>query len=247
MWVRWIFAAMMLVGASAYAGPVKIISAEASITFFSPDGSQPATVTKAVELGDFDSLNFNGATSSTPARGDARVFYSFQPFKNGFQLFVQTTHLTSATDGAGGNASFRLEFSSSVPLKLTFESSVLSPPALFSASTQSIYANAQFAGNNTWEGSIPHSTNANGDVEFGLFQKLDTIPAGINTSLAVDSITYDPKFAGPSKSDGYLKFNVEPVVSAVPLPSPVWPALLCAVAGFVLRCNAVNRFARRPF
>lgn len=237
MWIRLICATITLSASLVRAGVVTVNSAEARVTFFGPLSSElPNTRTQNVELGDYDILNYEGAGPG-PARGNGRVFYSFQPFNGGFQLFVQTTHQTfDAPNGAGGNASFNLNFTSGVPLQYIFESSVTSPPAFFAASTPSIQASAQFAGNNTWSGTIPHGTNADGSVEFGLFQRQGIIPAGVNTSLIVDSVTYESRFGNPPKSEGFLKFNVAPAGTAVPLPALALPAALCLAVGIAGRC-----------
>lgn len=236
MWDRLIVAGALSLAVTgvARADFVQVQSAEARITFFGPTSSDaPNTRTQAVALGDFERFIYDGGSATESSRGDGLVFYSFQPFKEAFQLFVQTRHQTFALpNGAGGNASFNLTFSSDVPLHYTFEAGIVGqPPASFSAIVQPNEATAQFAGNNTWTGTIPQTTNDAGEVEFGQYVASGIIPAGATTTLTVDSVTFASTFGNPPTSDGFLRFNVEPV----PLPPAVWPAMGCLVAAIGAR------------
>jgi hypothetical protein len=225
MLARCIFACLVLLSAFAHGASLSISSAETRITFFGPTAADTNVRIQPVALGDFDTFNYNGASPGDP-RGDGMVFYDFQPFKDAFQLFVQVKHQTrDEPDGFGGSASFELHFTSDVPLKYTFEAGLIAPPASFFVVSPPNTASAVFAGDDTWVGSIPQTTNSEGEVEFGLFIREGIIPAGVETLVTVDAVTFASRGGFPPESDGFLKFNVEPV--PIPLPPLLLPGALC--------------------
>ena len=207
-------ACILVFAALADAGPVAIVSTEAEIVFFG-EPRQGQTATPVVN--EINDLRY--APSGGPLRGDARVFWSIQEFLGGLQIFVDVDHESFAPPvGAGGNASFRMSFTSSVPLDFHFEASGRELPAAFFASVDDIPATLQYVGDDEYDGTIPVEDGPNGR-EPGTLTRSGTIGAGTHT-LELDAVSYGTFVDAENNADGFVRLNLVPSIDPVPIPLP---------------------------
>jgi hypothetical protein len=156
------------------------------------------------------------------------VFWSIEEFLGGLQIFVDVDHESFTPPvGAGGNASFRMSFTSSVPLDYDFEASGRDLPASFFAFFDGISATLQYVGEGIYDGTIPLVDGPSGP-EPGTLIRSGRLAAGTHT-LELGAISYGTLVDAENNADGFIRLNVVPSRDPMPIPLPS-PLTLGAVA-----------------
>jgi hypothetical protein len=188
------------------------------------DPKQTQTATPLVN--EINDLNY--APTQGPLRGDARVFWSIAEFLDGLQIFVDVDHESFTPPvGAGGNASFRMSFTSSVPLDYDFEASGRDLPASFFAFFDGHAATLQYVGEGMYDGTIP-LVDGPGGQEPGTLARSGRLAAGTHT-LELGAVSYGTLVDAENNADGFIRLNVVPSPNPMPIPLPS-PLALGAVA-----------------
>jgi hypothetical protein len=202
----------------ANAGPVTVGSTEAEIVFFGRNVGDPRqTQTAAPLVNEINDLNY--APSQGPLRGDARVFWSIEEFLGGLQIFVDVDQESFTPPvGAGGNTSFRMSFTSSVPLDYDFEASGRDLPASFFAFFDGISATLQYVGDGMYDGTIP-LVDGPGGREPGTFARSGRLAAGTYT-LELGAVSYGTFVDAENNADGFVRLNFVPAKEPMPIPLP---------------------------
>ena len=215
-----------VLGLAAFAdgGPVTLEDAQAKIVFFAPSSDQPQQTQSATPvINEINDLPY--APSVGPSRGDARVFWSIQEFKGGMQIFVDVDHESlAAPAGAGGDATFRANWRSSVPMDYYMEASGRDLPAMFFAHFDDVSATLQYVGDGNYHGSIPLVQGPSGP-EPGTMAHSGTLDAGVTYTLELGAISYGTQTAAENHADGFIRLNLVPSAQAIPLPAPLGLAL----------------------